>query len=31
MPKDPIVDTGVEVITAENVKDFRSRLAEIKK
>src|SRR6266567_8231901 len=31
MPKDPIVDTGVEVITAQNVKDFRARLAEMKK
>jgi ribose transport system substrate-binding protein len=31
LPKDPIVDTGVEVITAANVADFRTKLAEMKK
>ncbi|MDB5356897.1 MAG: ABC-type sugar transport system, periplasmic component [Phycisphaerales bacterium] len=31
LPKDPIVDTGVEVITAANVAEFRTKLAELKK
>jgi ribose transport system substrate-binding protein len=31
IPAGGIVDTGVEVITGSNVKDFRSRLAEMKK
>jgi ribose transport system substrate-binding protein len=31
LPKDPIVDTGVEVITAANVGEFRTKLAEMKK
>ncbi len=31
LPKDPIVDTGVTVIDATNVKDFRAKLAELTK
>jgi len=31
LPKDGVVDTGIEVITKENVKEFRARLAEMKK
>jgi ribose transport system substrate-binding protein len=31
LPKDPIVDTGVTVIDSSNVKDFRSKLAELTK
>lgn len=31
MPKNPIMDMGVEVITADNVKEFKQRMAEFKK
>ncbi|HWE02666.1 MAG TPA: sugar-binding protein [Tepidisphaeraceae bacterium] len=31
LPKDPNIDTGVEVIKADNVDDFRKRLADMKK
>lgn len=31
LPKDPDVDTGVELITAKNVAEFRAKLAELKK
>lgn len=31
LPKDPIIDTGIEVIDSKNVKDFKDRLAELKK
>lgn len=30
LPKDPFIDTGVEVITKENVKAFRANLAKLK-
>jgi ribose transport system substrate-binding protein len=31
LPKDPIIDTGVEVISKANVDEFKKRLAELKK
>jgi hypothetical protein len=31
IPAGGVVDTGVEVITASNVKEFKTRLAEMKK
>jgi ribose transport system substrate-binding protein len=31
LPKDPIVDTGVEVVTKDNVEAFKAKLAELKK
>ncbi|HZK81230.1 MAG TPA: sugar-binding protein [Humisphaera sp.] len=31
LPKDPNIDTGVELIKADNVDDFRKKLAEMKK
>jgi ribose transport system substrate-binding protein len=31
LPKDPIIDTGIEVIDSKNVADFKARLAELKK
>jgi ribose transport system substrate-binding protein len=31
LPADPIIDTGVEVVTKDNVADFKARLAELKK
>lgn len=31
LPKDPIIDTGVEVVTRDNVAAFKTRLAELKK
>jgi ribose transport system substrate-binding protein len=31
VPRDPIIDTGVEVVNKANVKDFKVKLAELKK
>lgn len=31
LPKDPIIDTGVEIVTRETVEGFKARLAELKK
>jgi ribose transport system substrate-binding protein len=31
LPKDSVIDTGIEVITKDNVKEFSKRLAEMKK
>ncbi len=31
LPKNPLIDTGVDVIDAKNVKDFKAKLAELKK
>jgi ribose transport system substrate-binding protein len=31
LPKDPIIDTGVEVVTKDNVAAFKTKLAELKK
>jgi ribose transport system substrate-binding protein len=31
LPKDPIIDTGVDVITKDNVAEFSKRLADLKK
>lgn len=31
LPKNPVIDTGVQVIDSTNVKDFRSKLAELLK
>ena len=31
LPKDPIIDTGVEVVTKDNVEAFKAKLAELKK
>lgn len=31
LPKDPIIDTGVEVVTKDNVAAFKAKLAELKK
>ena len=31
LPKDPVIDTGYTVINSENVKDFRTKLAELTK
>ncbi|HEX3133343.1 MAG TPA: substrate-binding domain-containing protein, partial [Planctomycetota bacterium] len=31
LPKDPIIDTGVEVVTKDNVAAFKAKLADLKK
>lgn len=31
LPKNPIIDTGIDVIDAKNVKEFKEKLAELKK